>query len=158
MPDELNKSVARLDREELTALASLGSNRDRGRLLLRLLRLRGINPDRLYQVSYYPHRRCWLFTQELGPRAAPPASASQGDEAFFAQLSMELRRTALAACAAPPPRDRPTARCELPPTPLEMTPADLAELIGGGGPSPSAVRFDSEGGWQEVGRAESPKT
>jgi len=152
--------VARVNKQDLADLPARWTDRQRGRYLRRLLRQQGINPDRLFQVAYYPHWRCWLLTQEeslSGPAARP--MAVEGDEAFYMTTTAELRRTALLAVRAQAAQPTHSAsfgvRFPLPPPPQPLTPAELASLLGGPGDSPATVRFDSEGGWQPVKRRKS---
>ena len=63
MPHEQGRHVARLDKHELTGMPAQWTEPERGRHLRRLLRDRGIDPDRLYFLSYHPRHRCWLFHQ-----------------------------------------------------------------------------------------------
>jgi hypothetical protein len=79
----------------------------------------------------------------------PPSSvrpSAETDEAFFAQINVELRRTARSALASQ--RMLFGAKYELPPKTQEMTPTDLAQLLGDPSEDSPAVRFDGEGGWQ----------
>jgi hypothetical protein len=150
MVDEPIRRVARLDKHELADMPSAWTNQDRGRFLRLLLRQKGIDPDRLFTVEYYPHRTCWLLTQHAGLTAGTPARPS--DAAFYEQTALEFRRTARSAFAVQAARSLHFAshgcQYQLPAKPQEMTPSALADLLGGGGGTPPSVRFTSEGGWQ----------
>jgi hypothetical protein len=155
MTAESDKHIARLDQQELADLPLQWTNAERGHYLRRLLRAKGVDPDRLYALTYHPRKRCWLLSQ---PRVAsgPPAPAvqagppSEADEAFYLRALTELRRSALAALASGAAQaSLPLgARYELPAQPQETTPAALAKWLGEGGVSDRPVRFDSEGGWR----------
>jgi hypothetical protein len=148
MPNEFRQRVARLNKQELDDMPAPWTRRERGHHLRRLLADRGIDPNRLYRVEYFPHRACWLFTQDAEPRSSSPvpAPAAPSDEAFYLQISLELRRSALSALA----RHRAMfgTKYQLPPEPQELSPADLVSLIGKAGEGQRSVRFDGEGGWQ----------
>jgi hypothetical protein len=155
MPNESVQHVARIDKHELSEWPAEWSSRDRGQYLRLLLRLKGIDPERLYQTAYDPCRRCWVLTQLLEP--APGTSVdpppSPPDDAFFVQTLAVLRRTALSAFAALAAQSRHFAcsgdrKYELPPKPEEVTPARLADLLGGPDAGGPAVSFDGEGGWR----------
>jgi hypothetical protein len=141
---------ARLDKQELADLSAQGSDQERGRLLRRLLREKGIDPNRLYRVEYHPHRLCWLLTQETAPggHSAP----GMADDLFYLQALTELRRTARTAFAAVAARSSHFANFGRPyqlptePEPQPLAPRDLANLLGGTNAPPA--RFDSEGGWE----------
>jgi hypothetical protein len=137
------KRVARLDRWEVVALPTQWTDEDKGQQLRLLLRERGIDPNRLYLLTYHPRHHCWLFTQ----RCAEPGSvvtAGKPDDVFYRQLAGELRRTARAATLSQGPWWAPY---RLPDVPEAVTPAELAmELSATGEPNP-AVRFTREGGW-----------
>src|SRR5438874_11997564 len=103
MRTERPQRLARLEKRELAEIPSHWSKADQGEYLWRLLRDKGVDPSRLYTVEYFPHRQCWLLTQELEagtpPRPITPAPGEAGLQ-FYTQVSTELRRTALAAVAA----------------------------------------------------------
>jgi hypothetical protein len=132
------------------------SKAEQGQYLWRLLWDKGVDPGRLYTVEYFPHRQCWLLTQEVeaGVHSRPVAHAppTEAGLRFYTQVSTELRRTALAAVAAVAGRSAHFARFgshyELPPKPQETTPSDLVRLLGGQNEANARVRFTSEGGWQ----------
>ena len=155
MPNEPTRRVARVDKAELSEMPAHWTDPERGRYLRRLLRRKGIDPDRLYTVEYFPKHLCWLLTQEVRPAwpgagaAAPPA---QTDGGFYLQAATEFRRTARAAFARLAAHSSHFASfgClyQLPEKPQETTPADLAKLLEGSAPKDTAVRFDAEGGWQ----------
>lgn len=148
--------MARLEKRELADIPCHWSKEERGQYLWRLLRDKGVDPGLLYTVEYFPYRRCWLLIQETdsGPHPRPIASAppSEVGRLFYAQVSMELRRTALAAFAAVAARSVHFARfgChyQLPSKPQETTPAELVRSLGGPSDDEAHVRFTSEGGWQ----------
>jgi hypothetical protein len=150
--------MARLEKRELAEIPAHWSKEEQGEYLWRLLRDKGVDPGRLYTVEYFPHRQCWLLTQEIEPGARPrPIASTPASEAgrrFYTQVSTELRRTALSAFAAVAGRSAHFARfgCdyELPPKPQETTPADLVRLLGGPAAEDARVRFTSEGGWQSA--------
>jgi hypothetical protein len=150
--------MARLERQELAEMPSHWSKEEQGRYLWRLLRNKGIDPDRLFALEYFPYRQCWLVTQETehGPQRRPRAAAPPGKASlrFYVQVSTELRRTALAAFAAAASRSAHFARfgCayQLPPKPQETTPADLVRLLGGPADQTAHIRFTTEGGWQSA--------
>jgi hypothetical protein len=158
MRTERPQRLARLEKRELAEMPPHWSKAEQGEYLWRLLRDKGVDPARLYTVEYFPHRQCWLLTQEieLGTQARPiaPVPPREAGLRFYTQVSTELRRTALAAFAAVAGRSAHFARFgshyELPPKPQETTPADLARLLGGPNKSDAQVRFTSEGGWQAV--------
>jgi hypothetical protein len=150
--------MARLEKRELAEIPSHWSKEQQGQYLWRLLRDKGVDPGLLYTVEYFPHRQCWLLTQECEPglqtrpiAAMPPHEVGHS---FYVQVSTELRRTALAAFAAQAARSVHFARfgCkyQLPPKPQETTPADLARALGGPIDAEARVRFTDEGGWQVV--------
>ena len=156
MPNERVRRLARLEKRELSEIPAYWSKEERGRYLWHLLRDRGIDPSLLYALEYFPYRRCWLLTQETeaGCRLAPLGEALPHEKAvlFYAQISTELRRTALAAFASVAVRSVHFARfgCEyqLPPKPQETSPSELAQALGGTSGQGARVRFTSEGGWQ----------
>src|SRR5438270_12832601 len=142
---EQGRHVAQLDKHELTGMPAEWTEPERGRHLRRLLRDRGIDPDRLYLLSYHPRHRCWLFHQR--PPQGPAAVGGVGDGLFFTRLGAELRRTARLAWAAQHAGRTEPRAAGLPGKALETTPSDLASLLGGASAGPS-VRFDAEGGWR----------
>jgi len=152
------RRLARLDKRELADIPLQWTKRERGQYLRRLLQFKGINPNSLYQVQYFPHRHCWLLTQEVDPAPAPGSAGThpppQEDELFYLQALAEFRRTALAAFAAVAAQSPHFAQFgrpyQLPPEPQEMTPADLANLLGGSSEAGVPPRFDSEGGWRSA--------
>jgi hypothetical protein len=145
MPHDSGKRVARIDRREVAALPAQWTDREKGYQLRVLLRERGIDPNRLYLVSYHPRHRCWLFTQQ-GPEPADlPPSPGKSDDVFYRQLAAELRHTARLACAV---HGGQRVRYQLPDAAQEVSPADLAKLLGAPDAGHSPVRFTREGGWQ----------
>jgi hypothetical protein len=144
MAHDTAKRVARIDRRELAALPMQWTDLEKGYQLRLLLRERGIDPNRLYFLTYHPRHHCWLFTQQGPEPGAVPLRPDQGDAAFYHQLAGELRRTARLACAAP---GAAWVRYQLPDRPQELTPADLAIELGGWGEY-VPVRFTWEGGLQ----------
>ena len=154
MCNQPTRRVARLDKRELADMPSSWSSQERGEYLWLLLRFRGIDPNRLYRVEYFPLRNCWLLIQEsagaaISVAAAPPSGPTSA--AFYQQLSAELSRSARSAFAMAAAHSLHFAsvgcKYQLPPKPQEISPAELTNLLGGAVPQ-SAVRFDSEGGWQ----------
>jgi hypothetical protein len=148
--------VARVNRQELTDLPCEWNNPERGTYLRLLFQLKGIDPDRFYQVTYHPLPRCWLLTQEAAPgptatgATTPTARAA---EQFYLEALAEFRSKARAACAALAAHSLHFARfgCayRLPEQAQELTPADLANQLGGSPPSGgTSFRFDNEGGWK----------
>jgi hypothetical protein len=148
MPNEIRQRVARLNKHELNDMPAHWTRRERGRHLRRLLRDKGIDSDHLYRVEYFPHRACWLFTQGVEPEGSPVSTAppSPADEAFYLQISQELRRTVLDALAFH--RAQFGVKYQLPAKPQELSPSELVNLIGNAGERLFPVRFDGEGGWQ----------
>jgi hypothetical protein len=145
--------VARIDRNELLDLPAPWTNQERGQYLRFLLRLKGIDPDRLYRLAYHPLPRCWLLTQEAEPDRPPAPAVAQAEEHFYLQAIAQFHWTARVACAALASQSTQFARfgCsyQLPPKPQEMSPDDLAKSLGGSGPvSKPAPFFTSEGGWR----------
>src|SRR5262249_60679855 len=114
MRNELIRRLARLEKRELAAIPSNCSKEEQGQHLWRLLRDKGIDPGQLYTVEYFPHRQCWLLTQETesGRRLQPiaPAPPRDAGRLFYTQVSTELRRTALAAFAVAAARSLHFAR------------------------------------------------
>jgi hypothetical protein len=154
MPGEPSQRVARIDKRELADLPSQWTGDERGQYLRLLLRRRGIDLNRFYRVQYYPHHTCWLVTQDIGPgQPAAGTPATQTDTALYARLVDEFRRTAVTAIARlsgqSPSLSAQGGRYELPPKPQELTPAELAKLIGGYPGDGASVRFDGEGGCQD---------
>jgi hypothetical protein len=149
--------VARIDRHELRDLPADWSERERGQYLRLLFQLKGIDPNRFYHVTYHPHPRCWLLTQEAQAGKSPPpglcSCPGKADELFYRHAMTQLRlvsRTAWAALAAHSPHfARCGAKYQLPPASQEVTPGDLANLFGGpAAAGPTRTYFDAEGGWQ----------
>jgi hypothetical protein len=147
MTHEPSRRVARLDRHELIDLLGLSSDADRGRHLWRLLQERGIEPGRLYLAEYHSRRGCWVLSQQAEPNSPSPAAAPSGPAAaeFYTQTVAWLRWVARRAAAVP---TAPSYRLGTPEGSHEMSPAELAELLGGPAPDAPGVRFDAEGGWQ----------
>lgn len=145
MPSEPRQHVTRIDRRDLADLPPEWTDQERGRHLRLLFQQRGIDPDRLFRLEYYPHRHCWVLIQDADPRAdkLPP---HQPDRMFYRQVTAEFRRAALAALAAHGPHF--LGKFQLPPEPQELTPAKLIDLLGGPGGDAAPVRFTSEGGWR----------
>jgi hypothetical protein len=148
--------MARIDKRELADVPPHCTNRERGRHLRHLLQSKGIDASRLYKIEYFPHRRCWLLTQEEEPERLAPgemAPTPAADELFYLQAWAEFQRTLVAAHAALAARSPYLAslggRYELPQKPREMTPADLVEQLGGSGKEEPRIHFDGEGGWQK---------
>ncbi len=146
--------MARIDRNDLANLPPQSTNAQRGRLLRVLLQQRGIDVRRLYQLAYFPHRRCWLLTQEALPEGECVSAAAPGpgkeDEAFYLQTLDDLRRTqrtALAGHVGHAFYHAYQGPYELPEKPREMSTADLAELLGDAGGGAERIRFDGEGRW-----------
>jgi hypothetical protein len=153
MSDEPTRRVARIDRHELADMPARWADPQRGRYLRRLLRARGIDTDRLYQVEYYPLRRCWLLTQVSGAGGpGRPRGPATTDAVFYLRARETLRRAARTACAALAAHSAHFAhfgcKYQLPAKPEAVTPATLADSLGGPGPGRAPVRFDGEGGWQ----------
>jgi hypothetical protein len=150
MVDVTLPRIARVDRHELGEFPSSCSDAERGQRLRRLLHLRGIDPGRLFRVEYYPHHLCWLVLQEPADVQSAAVGGPQSDATFYTQILGEFRRSARTAYSRVAAHSLQFARfgCkyELPPEPQDMTPADLADQLGG--PAPVNVRFDPEGGWQ----------
>jgi hypothetical protein len=154
MSNELRR-VARINRHELSDLPPEWGNPERGRFFRRLLRCKGIDPDRYYQLTYHPLPGCWLLTQTADKhRVAGKAVASaQEEEQFYLHALAEFRYRARAACATLAAHSIHFARFgrpyKLPEKPEVLTPADLADQLGGpiacGG---YPLQFDNEGGWR----------
>ena len=153
---EQSERVARINRHEVTDLPSEWNHQERGLYLRMLFRLKGIEPDHFYRVTYHPLSRCWVVIQEPAWDSAPREETPGGGqtaEQFYLQVLTEFRWKARAACAALAAHSLHFARFgrtyQLPEKPQELTPADLVNQLGG----PLAVeddspRFDNEGGWQ----------
>jgi hypothetical protein len=145
--------MARIERAELAGLGGDMPLTERGRFLRELLQAKGIEPDRLYRVEYYPTHHCWLVTQAAGSRL-PEAGARRprADAVFYAQAIVEFQRVARAACAAMAAHSMHFARFgrkyELPEPERELPLSDLVSLLGDTGPETPPVRFDSEGRWR----------
>jgi hypothetical protein len=145
--------VARLDKTELSGMPLHWTPRERGQFLRALFRQKGLDPDRLYQVEYHPRHGCWLLTQqfELAEQPAAPAAPppDQADELFYVRVTDEFRRTAQAAVGRGAAFLAGRAgRYELPEKAVELSPADLAILLGGPSTNDPPVRFDGEGRWR----------
>jgi sugar/nucleoside kinase (ribokinase family) len=155
MHSEPAHHIARLDRQELADMPAHWTNQERGHFLRHLLHLKGIDANRFYRVEYYPHRTCWLLLQEAGSEGVA-LSPGKADDQFYAHLLAELRRTALASFAHASTHSAHFARfgCnyELPPKPLELSPAELANLLDAAGKHGDPVQFDSEGGWRAAAK------
>jgi hypothetical protein len=154
MSNELRR-VAHINHHELSDLPPEWGNPERGRFLRRLLRCKGIDPDRYYQVTYHPLPRCWLLTQAADkPRDAGNALANaQEEEQFNFRALAEFRYRARAACAALAANSIHFARFgrpyKLPEKAEVLTPADLANQLGGAIASGEyPLLFDNEGGWR----------
>jgi hypothetical protein len=157
MPNPPTPQLARIDRQDLSAMLPHWNYQERGRYLRGLFRARGIDPDRLYTITYYPHRHCWLLTQPSAkpaptPTGFPGLPPRKADELFYSQVTTELRRTALAAVAAVGLHSAHFttlgAKYQLPAPPQELSPSALRKLLGDPTPGGGSVRFDTEGGWQ----------
>jgi hypothetical protein len=150
MLDAMLQRLARVEKQELGEFPASWTDAERGRQLQLLLQRRGIDPGRLFRVEYYPHRFCWLVIQEPMARSTAASEPQPSDAPFYAQLLAEFRRSACSAYARAAAHSLQFARfgCkyELPPEPKEITPADLADQLGG--PAAATARFDPEGGWQ----------
>jgi hypothetical protein len=147
--------VARINRHELTELPAGWSNSERGHYLRVLLRLKGIDPDRFYWITYHPFPRCWLLTQEAGFGPSQDRETlvdAREAEQFYLQALTEFRCQARAACMALAAHSPQFARfgCayELPEKAQELTPSDLAKQLGDGFcPGAWVFHFDNEGGF-----------
>jgi len=151
------RKLARLDQGEVSGFPPETSHAQRGRALRLLLRGRGIDPEQLYLIEYYPRQRCWLLTQGGEPerRQAPVvrvASARNSDETLYLELMAALRRAARIACAAldasSSARARARSEYRLPDKAEELTTAELAQLLGDAPEGDQPVHFDSEGRWR----------
>jgi len=146
MEHEPVKRVARIDRWEVAALPSQWTDQEKGLQLRLLLRERGIDPNRLFFLSYHPRHHCWLLTQRCpDPAVAESASTAKGDDVFYRELTAELRRAARLACAHLGSWWFPY---RLPEQPEPVTAAALTKELSGTGGSHAPVRFTREGGWQ----------
>ncbi|HMC89571.1 MAG TPA: hypothetical protein VKI17_08480 [Gemmataceae bacterium] len=151
---ERTRHIARIDKNELADMPTAWSNRERGQYLRMLLSFRGINPDLLFQVEYYPYRCCWLLIQELDPDLRPPSRAPLAEtaEAFYVHTMIELRRSARVAFAAAAAKSSHFAchgcAYQLPAKPQEASAFDPLKLVGSKSSSDFPVRFTAEGGWQ----------
>jgi hypothetical protein len=146
MPHEAGKRVARLDRREVASLPVQWTELEKGQQLRLLLWERGIDPNRLYFLSYHPRHKCWLFVQGgAEPGTGAPAAAVKGDDTFYRQLVAELRRAARLACVT---QGAYSIRYELPDPSVDVTPIDLAKQLGVLAEGHAAVRFTGEGGWR----------
>jgi len=148
--------MARLEKREILDVPPFWTKQERGQHLWCLLQDRGVDPSRFYTVEYFPYRHCWLLTQEKRvpekKRSDQGPPSGQASESFYVRALAELRRTARSAFGAVAARSLHFARfgCkyELPAKPQEITPADLAQQLGGLGGNRPGVRFDNEGGWR----------
>jgi hypothetical protein len=152
METEPLQRVARIERAELAGLGSDTPLSERGRFLRGLLQSKGIDPDRLYRVEYFPSHHCWLVTQDAGPqRPGRPSGGPKADELFYVQAIGDFQRVARAACAAMAAHSMHFARFgrkyELPEPERELPLSDLVTQLGGTGDDTPSVRFDSEGRW-----------
>jgi hypothetical protein len=137
--------VARLDRWEVAALPTQWTDEEKGQQLRLLLRERGIDPNRLYFLTYHPRHHCWLFTQRCPePGAHGAMAAGKADDAFYRQLTTELRRTARVASATHGSWWTPY---RLPEVPEILTPSELATELSAAGNIRPSLRFTPEGGW-----------
>jgi hypothetical protein len=148
--------VARLNKAELSGMPPQWTSRERGQYLRALFRQKGVDPDRLYQVEYHPRQACWLLIQrmELVEQAATLTAplSDQADELFYVRATDELRRTALAAVGRGSTfLAGPGGKYQLPEKAEEISPADLADLLGGPSAGDPPVRFDGEGRWRAPG-------
>jgi hypothetical protein len=143
MEHEPLKRVARLDRWEVAALPTQWTDEEKGQQLRLLLRERGIDPNRLYILTYHPRHHCWLFMQRC-PESPVAAAVGKPDDVFYRQLAAELRRTARVASLSQGPWRVPY---RLPDAPETLTPTELATELSAAGKLHSAVRFTREGGW-----------
>jgi hypothetical protein len=142
--------LARIDKHEIADLPPHWTTGQRGEHLRRLLRRKGIDETRYYQLEYFPLRRCWLLIQEPA-RHGEGVAANRGYELFYLETVAEFRRAARAASAAlaahSPYRLHFGDPAELLSTPQELTPAELAELLGSPAARDDAIQFDGEGSW-----------
>ena len=153
MENEPLQRLARIERAELAGLGSDMPLPERGRFLRDLLQSKGIDPDRLYRVEYFPGHHCWLVTQDAGPpRAVAASRGPKTDELFYVQAIAEFQRIARAACAAMAAHSMHFARFgrkyELPEPERELPLSDLVTLLGGSGDETPPAHFDSEGRWR----------
>jgi hypothetical protein len=148
--------MARIDKRELTDVPAHWTKQQRGLHLWQLLGDKGIDPNRLYTVQYFPDHHCWLVIQEvesgLRPHSRKTTLSDKECELFYVQATAELRRTAQLAFGSLAARSTHFAcygrKYELPTKPQETTPAELVKLLGGPAEPDLRVHFDSEGGWQ----------
>ncbi len=153
MDNERVPRVARINVGDLAEMSSAWTNQERGQYLRLLLQGRGIDPDQLFRLEYYPQRRCWLLIQNARPGHSPrpPQPPGQADERFYVQTITDFRRTARTAFSALAAQSTYFAsygcKYQLPAKPQEISPASLSDLLGGPGSGDPDVRFDSEGGW-----------
>lgn len=155
MDNERMQQVARVDLRDVAEMSAAWTNQERGQYLRLLLHGKGIDPNQLYRIEYYPQRRCWLVIQEHEPgharRPAGPPTC-QADETFYLQTMVDFRRTARLAFSALAAQSSYFAcngcKYQLPAKPQEITPSALVNLLGGPREGDSSVRFDNEGGWR----------
>jgi hypothetical protein len=150
---QVTRRVARIDKAELSEMPADWTNRERGRHLRGLLYTRGIDPDRLFTVEYFPNHLRWVVMQESAverPTASPTTSCRRADEFFYSQIISEFwrtARTAFAKLAAHSPHIATFGRkYELPAKPEETSAASLAAALGGRPTDAPDVHFDGEGG------------
>ncbi len=158
MESEPVRNVARINWGELAEALPDTPPAERGRRLRRVLLLKGIDPDRLFRVEYYPHHHCWLLTQEEGPahpkRPAPPARGAKADELYYVNVMAEFQLVARVACASAAAHSSHFARFgrreyHLPEPEQELSVTQLVEQLGGPGGDDTAVHFDREGRWRD---------
>jgi hypothetical protein len=151
---DMPQRVARLDRRELREMPAEWTDQERGEYLGLLLKLRGIDCQRLFRLEYYPQRQCWLVLQRLehDERQIPAPPSGKAAELFYTQTIADLRRSARAAHAALAGRSVQFALYgspyRLPDQPEALTPAALAELLDQPTVKKRPVHFTSEGGWK----------
>lgn len=164
MVSEPRQHVARINRGELVPLAADLPLAERGRRLRRQLLLKGIDPDRLFRVEYYPNHHCWLLTQEGEPthprRGVAPGRGGKADELYYVSIMAEFQLVARSACAQAAAHSAHFARFgrryQLPEPERELTLTELVEQLGGPGDDAGPVRFDSEGRWRDRTEEEGP--
>jgi hypothetical protein len=145
MENEPRQRLARIDRHEVAALPSEWTDLEKGRQLRYLLRERGIDPNRLYFLTYHPRHHCWLITQQAPETGgASVVTPGKSDDVFYRQLAVELRRTARLACASQGAWWLPYRVAD---QPEPITPSDLAHELSAAGDPPMEIRFNCEGGW-----------
>lgn len=151
----------RISKEELSALASECPPHDQGRYWWSRFQAAGLDPEKPYQLEYFPLRRCWVALQQRSEPFSGPCSIETRPQAqlrrFHEQLMAELRRTARAAFASLAASSTyfasTGAEYELPTQPVETTTAALAEWLRREGVELSPlVQFTSEGSWISVPR------